>query len=195
MGRSQTTGIRRRVRLATTSCHQAAGNFLLMRRLILFRHGKSDWDASYANDRQRPLNKRGERAAGTMGVVLRQMGEAPDRIVSSTAVRAESTAEIARLAGGWSAPLELSDDLYGASPDEVLAVTAIHGGSAERLMLIGHEPTWSIVTTQLTGGRVAVRTGSVVGIDLDIDDWSQIAPASGTVAYALHPRMFKGWDL
>ncbi|MCH7844376.1 MAG: histidine phosphatase family protein [Acidobacteria bacterium] len=166
-----------------------------MHRLILFRHGKSDWDASYGNDRQRPLNKRGERAAGTMGIVLRQMGEAPDRIVSSTAVRAESTAEIARLAGGWSGPLELSDDLYGASPDEVLAVAARHGGSAQRLMLIGHEPAWSMVTTQLTGGRVAVPTGSVVGIDLDIDDWSQTAPASGTVAYALHPRMFKGWDL
>ncbi|GMQ85863.1 MAG: histidine phosphatase family protein [Acidimicrobiia bacterium] len=166
-----------------------------MHRLILFRHGKSDWDASYAGDRQRPLNRRGERAAGSMGIALRRMGEEPDRIVSSTAVRAESTAEIARLAGGWSGPLELTDDLYGASPDEVLAVAARHGRSAERLMLVGHEPTWSMVTMSLTGGHVAVRTGSVVGIDLDIDDWSQAASASGTVAYALHPRMFKGWDL
>ena len=164
-----------------------------MRRLMLFRHGKSDWDADYRHDHERPLAPRGERAATTMGVVLRQIGEAPDRIISSTAVRAESTAEMARLSGGWSGPLELSDDLYGASPSGVLAVAARHGGSAERLMLVGHEPTWSMVTTQLTGGRVAVRTGTVVAIDLDIDDWSRTSQASGTVAYALHPRMFKDW--
>ena len=165
-----------------------------MRRLMLFRHGKSDWDAEYARDHDRPLNPRGERAANTMGVVLRGLGEAPDRIVSSTAVRAESTAEMARLAGGWSGPLELADALYGASPSEVLAVTARQGRDAERLMLVGHEPTWSMLTAHLTGGRVAVRTGTVVAIDLDIDDWSQAPQASGTVAYALHPKMFEGWQ-
>jgi phosphohistidine phosphatase len=164
-----------------------------MHRLMLFRHGKSDWEAQYAQDHDRPLSPRGERAANTMGVVLRRLGEAPDRIVSSTAVRAESTAEMARLAGGWSGPLELADALYGASPTGVLAVAARQGGDAERLMLVGHEPTWSMLTTHLTGGRVDVRTGTVVAIDLDIDAWSQAPQASGSVAYALHPKMFKDW--
>ena len=164
-----------------------------MRRLMLFRHGKSDWDAEYAQDHDRPLNNRGERAANTMGVVLRQLGETPDRIVSSTAVRAESTAEMARLAGGWAGPLEVSDDLYGTSPAGALAVAAKHGKDAERLMLVGHEPTWSMLTTQLCGGRVAVPTGTVVAIDLDIDDWSQAPKSSGTVAYALQPKMFEEW--
>ena len=164
-----------------------------MRRLMLFRHGKSDWEATYSQDHERPLNARGEQAANTMGMVLRQIGESPDRIVSSTAVRAESTAEMARLSGGWASPLELSDDLYGTSPSVALTVAAKHGKDAERLMLVGHEPAWSMLTTQLSGGRVAVRTGTVVAIDLDIDDWSQASKASGTVAYALQPKMFKDW--
>ena len=164
-----------------------------MRRLILFRHGKSDWDAEYGQDHERPLSQRGERAAATMGLVMREIGEQPDRIVSSTAVRAESTAEIARVSGGWSGPLELSPELYGASPADVLAVASHHGRDAERLMLVGHEPTFSILTTQLTGGRVDVRTGSVVGIDLTVDEWPQAPEATGTVAYALHPKMFKEW--
>lgn len=129
-----------------------------------------------------------------MGMVLRRLGETPDRILSSTALRAESTAEMARLAGGWSGPLELADALYGASPAGVLAVAARQGGDAERLMLVGHEPTWSMLTTHLTGGRVDVRTGTVVAIDLDIDHWSQAPQASGTVAYALHPKMFEDWQ-
>lgn len=164
-----------------------------MRRLILFRHGKSDWDAEYAQDHERPLAERGERAAATMGALLREIGEAPDRIVCSTAVRAESTAEIARLSGGWSGPLELSDELYGASPAGALAVAAHHGRDADRLMLVGHEPTWSMLAMKLTGGRIDLRTGSVVGIDLAVDDWGQATKAKGTVAYALHPKLFKDW--
>jgi phosphohistidine phosphatase len=164
-----------------------------MRRLMLFRHGKSDWDADFAQDRDRPLNARGERAAATMGVLLRHMGETPDRIVSSTAVRAETTAEMARLSGGWTGPLELSDALYGASPVETLEVAARHGRDAERLMLVGHEPTWSMLATQLTGGRVSVRTGTVVAIDLDVEDWASAPGATGTVAYALNPKLFTGW--
>jgi phosphohistidine phosphatase len=160
---------------------------------MLFRHGKSDWGADYGLDRDRPLNARGERAANTMGMVLRNLGEAPDRIVSSTAIRAESTAEMARISGGWSGPLELSEDLYEASPAGCLAVAARHGGDAERLMLVGHEPTWSSLIATLTGGRVAVRTGTIVAIDLEIDDWRRAPGASGSLAYALHPRMFEEW--
>jgi phosphohistidine phosphatase len=128
-----------------------------------------------------------------MGALLREMGEAPDRIVCSTAVRAESTAEIARLSGGWSGPLELSSDLYGTSPAGALSVAAHHGRDADRLMLVGHEPTWSMLATQLTGGRIDMRTGSVVGIDLALDDWAQAVDATGAVAYALHPKLFKDW--
>lgn len=164
-----------------------------MRRLILFRHGKSDWDAEYAEDHERPLNERGERAAATMGALLREMGEAPDRIVSSTAVRAESTVEIARLSGGWSAPLELSGDLYGTSPAGALSVAARYGRDADRLMLVGHEPTWSMLVTHLTGGRVDMRTGSMVGIDLALGDWAEAVDAEGTVAYAVHPKLFADW--
>lgn len=164
-----------------------------MRRLILFRHGKSDWDAEYGADHERPLSERGERAAATMGLLLRAVGETPDRIISSTAVRAESTAELARVSGGWSGPLELSEDLYGASPAGVLDVAARHGKDAERLMLVGHEPTYSRLATQLTGGRIDVRTGSIVGIDLAIEDWRRAPQATGSLAYALHPKMFKDW--
>lgn len=164
-----------------------------MRRLILFRHGKSDWDADYGADHERPLNERGKRAATTMGLLLRDLGEAPDRIVSSTAVRAESTAELARISGGWSGPLELDDALYGASPEGALAVAAARGGDAERLMLVGHEPTWSMLATHLTGGSIAVRTGSIIGIDLSMGGWAQAPQTRGTLAYALHPRLFQRW--
>jgi phosphohistidine phosphatase len=122
------------------------------------------------------------------------MGEVPDLIVSSTAVRAESTAELARLAGGWPCPLQLDGDLYGASPQGVLRVAARHGGDAERLMLVGHEPTWSGLIAELTGARARVRTATVAGIDLDISDWADAPHATGTLAFLIHPRLLIGGE-
>jgi phosphohistidine phosphatase SixA len=42
----------------------------LMLTLLLMRHAKSDWDANYNLDHDRPLNGRGERSARLMGRVL-----------------------------------------------------------------------------------------------------------------------------
>lgn len=168
-----------------------------MLRLMLFRHGKSDWTADYNGDRNRPLSARGERAAATMGLVLRRMGEIPDRVVTSPATRAESTASLARISGGWNSPLEVADELYGAGPGDALAVAARCGRDAERLMLVGHEPTWSLVAERVTGGRIAVKTATVVAFDLDAPTWRDIVATGGTLAYALHPRLFDDdkWDL
>jgi phosphohistidine phosphatase len=157
---------------------------------MLLRHGKSDWNTTYQGDRNRPLSRRGERASATMGLILRKMGEIPDRVVSSPALRAEATATIARLSGGWDSPLEIAEGLYGYGPEAALEVAARCGGDAERLMLVGHEPTWSDLAQHLTGGRVAVRTATVLAFDLDAASWSEVLLARGTLAYALHPRMF-----
>jgi phosphohistidine phosphatase len=161
-----------------------------MVRLMLFRHGKSDWSADAPDDRSRPLNARGIRAASTMGAVLSRMGEIPDRIISSPAVRAESTASIARVSGEWPCSVEIADELYGAGPDGALGVAARRGEDAGRLMLVGHEPTWSLLARHITGGRIDVKTGTVLGFDLDVQGWNGAESARGLLVYALHPRMF-----
>ena len=157
---------------------------------MLLRHGKSDWETANRGDRNRPLSRRGEQASETMGLVLRKMGEVPDRIVSSPALRAEATATIARLSGGWDSPLEIAEDLYGSGPGAALEVAARSGGDAGRLMLVGHEPTWSYLAERITGGRISVRTATVLAFDLDAGSWEEAPQSSGTLAYALHPRMF-----
>lgn len=164
---------------------------------MLMRHGKSDWTSQFGTDHERPLSDRGRRAATIMGVVLRNSGEVPDKVVTSSAVRAESTAELARIGGGWSCPLEIDEDLYGANPTEAMVIAARRGGSCERLMLVGHEPTWSMLTTRLAGGRVPVRTGTVVAMDLDAATWEGAPGASGSLAFVIHPRLFTdgSWEL
>ena len=49
-----------------------------MKTLLLLRHGKSNWDAQYQLDHDRPLAKRGRKAAALMGRYLSALDEAPD---------------------------------------------------------------------------------------------------------------------
>src|SRR2546421_870243 len=82
--------------------------------LILFRHGKSDWDADYpGGDAARPLARRGRKAAKTMGRFLARAGQVPDAAITSPAVRAEETLRLAMDGGGWTCPARTAPSLYG----------------------------------------------------------------------------------
>lgn len=163
-----------------------------MRRLILFRHGKSDWHAPSGSDHDRPLNRRGTAAAETMGRVLTRAGLVPDHVITSSAVRARTTLELARSAGGWGSTIEESGTLYGTTAGGALSVAAEAPADVESLMLVGHEPTWSDLAHHLTGGYVTVKTATVIGIDLPIDSWRHV-DTRGSLAFLFQPRDFTGW--
>lgn len=163
-----------------------------MKRLILFRHGKSDWHSPYGADHERPLNERGVRAAETMGRLLARAGLAPDHAIASSAVRARTTLELAQAAGAWECTTELDSDLYGTTAGGALAVAAGAPAEAESLMLVGHEPTWSQLAHHLTGGHVVVKTATVIGIDLPIDSWRH-TDTRGSLAFVFQPRDFADW--
>jgi phosphohistidine phosphatase len=150
------------------------------------RHAKSDWAADFGMDHDRPLNARGVEAARHMGRLLAETDLIPDLVVSSTAVRARSTAELAIEAGGWDTHLELEPGFYGSGPGPVLdRVSASRAGG--RLMIVGHQPTWGAIVRDLTGEMVEVKTATVVVIGLPIEEWVELATVPGTVEAVHHP--------
>ncbi len=163
-----------------------------MKELILLRHGKSDWGAEASSDHERPLNPRGREAAAQVGRFLETSGRRPDRIVSSTAVRARTTAERAAESAGWAdLSIELEPALYGASVDQVLAVAAGSAPTVERLLVAGHEPTSSDVVRRLTGARVRFPTANLACIRLFITDWREAPSAVGELLWMCPPRLAK----
>ena len=62
--------------------------------LLLVRHAKSSWDDHYLDDHDRPLNERGLQNAPEMGKRLQGLSIRPEVWISSTALRAITTAEI-----------------------------------------------------------------------------------------------------
>lgn len=162
-----------------------------MRSLILFRHAKSDWDANYANDRGRPLSERGIKAARRMGKLLQAMEQVPELVICSTARRALETLDIASRQGQWECDARESDALYETSPDNVLILLRRLDVDPESLMLVGHEPTWSMLASRLIGRDCALRvpTACMLRIDLEIDAWQNVGFQTGRLRWMLAPKL------
>ena len=65
-----------------------------MKTIYLLRHAKSDWADTSIRDFDRPLNKRGLNNAPAMGKLLKSKGMIPALVITSTAMRAKTTAEL-----------------------------------------------------------------------------------------------------
>jgi phosphohistidine phosphatase len=162
--------------------------------LILFRHGKSDWDADYpGGDAARPLAHRGRKAAKRMGKFLARAGHAPDAAITSPAVRAEDTLRLAIEGGGWSCPVRTAATLYDGGLSGLLTEVRKEPASTHVLLAVGHEPTWSeAVSAFIGGGEVGLPTAAMARIDFDVDGWDEVGPGTGVLAWIVVPRLLDG---
>jgi phosphohistidine phosphatase len=162
-----------------------------MRRLTLVRHAKSDWSLPGQPDWDRALNKRGQRDAPEMARRLRARKLRPDRILSSPAVRALTTATI--MARELKVPannLRQDERLYLASPADLLAVVRELGGDAKHLMVFGHNPGLTDFANRLSAGdRIDnMPTCAIFTALFDLKDWSELEWDSGQEAEFDYPK-------
>ncbi|HKF92201.1 MAG TPA: histidine phosphatase family protein [Acidimicrobiia bacterium] len=162
--------------------------------LILFRHGKSDWDADYpGGDAARPLARRGRKASKRMGKFLARAGQAPDAAITSPAVRAEDTLRLAMEGGGWTCPVRTAAALYDGGVAGLLAEVRNEPATTDVLLAVGHEPTWSdAVSAFIGGGDVGLPTAAMARIDFDIDRWEDVRPGTGVLSWVVVPRLLAG---
>ncbi len=163
-----------------------------MKTILLLRHGKSDWDADFADDHERPLAKRGEKGARKMGRFLTTSRSVPDRAITSSATRTRQTLAIAAEAGGWTGPARVTDALYEADADAVLREIQSEPDDADTVVVVGHEP-WSsrLVSVLIGGGAVQMKTASVARIDVEVEAWADVQPGRGTLAFLLAPSALR----
>jgi phosphohistidine phosphatase len=156
--------------------------------VVLLRHGKSDWGASYSTDLARPLASRGRRAAPLVGRYLGAVCGDPDLLLTSPALRAHDTARLVHEAAGWRCPVETVDALYGASPDVVVdVVRGVDGG--DLVVLVGHEPAWSATVSALIGGgAVRMPTAAAACVRFPLDAFAEVGFGLGTLSWLVTPK-------
>ncbi|WP_114240915.1 histidine phosphatase family protein [Dyella sp. C9] len=123
-----------------------------MHELILLRHAEAQPATSGSHDQKRRLSGRGEQEAKAAGKWLVSHGVKPDRVLCSPSERTRSTAELALAAFKHAPSLEFSDDIYEATPGELLALLDQHG-DAGTVMLVGHNPGIERLVALLVEGR------------------------------------------
>jgi len=168
-----------------------------MTRLLLLRHAKSSWADPGMADRDRPLAPRGRRAAERMASVLADPEFLPDHVFCSPARRTRETLAplLDRLEDSSAA--EIVDELYEPPSGHYLDTIAARGGSARRLLVIGHNPAIQATAIGLIGSsddaiaqELAAKypTGALAVIDFELSEWRFIRPKSGRLAAFMRPR-------
>ena len=151
-----------------------------MKTLMLLRHAKSSWKEEGIADHDRPLNKRGKKTAPVMGHLILENQLVPDLILSSTAVRARTTAEAVAEACNYKNTIEHIAELYLASAGELLfqAQSCTHDADADadadnidRMMLVAHNPGMEDLVSTLSGHPEPFPTAALAVFELGIDSW------------------------
>ena len=158
------------------------------RSIIIFRHGKSDWDATYSKDHDRPLSSRGIEASKKMGRFLKDIKTIPDIIISSTALRTKTTAELAIKYGGWSSHFITDNRIYGCSSNFLLELTHLLDDSNSMACFVGHEPTCSSFISLCTFQSEKFKTASMAKIDFNCDTWEEVKFGKGNLDWIKSPK-------
>lgn len=145
-----------------------------MKTLLIMRHAKSSWKHPELPDNERPLNKRGKKEAPQMAALLVDNELIPQRILSSTAVRARATVDAIISATGFSEPVTFLDSFYMAEPDVYIKEVAALPDDIERVLIIGHNPGLEGVLQILSRQIESLPPAGLVYLALPISHWSDL---------------------
>ena len=124
--------------------------------LWLLRHGDA---ADGSPDAERPLTKKGEKQARAAGGALERLGVRMDACLTSPKVRAAETARIA--CEGLGIEPQHEPKLAGGPFD----AEALAAGLGDNVLLVGHDPDFSMAVHALTGAQVRMKKGGLAGVE------------------------------
>ena len=150
-----------------------------MKRLLIMRHAKSDWDSEAQTDFERPLNYRGRKDAPKMAQHLIKTNLIPDIVILSSSQRTTET---------WNR----MNAVFTNQNIDIKALSSFefyHGGlgeiqtmitnlstedlQKETIMVLGHNPGWNHAISWLSHADLRLTTANIVVLKHDSDSWTQ----------------------
>ena len=124
--------------------------------LWLLRHGDA---ADGSPDAERPLTSKGEAQARAVGAALRALGVKLDACLTSPKVRAAETARLA------CEPLGVDPQQEPKLAGGPFDAEALAAGLGDNVLLVGHDPDFSMAVHALTGAQVRMKKGGLAGVE------------------------------
>jgi phosphohistidine phosphatase len=172
-----------------------------VKRLFLFRHAKAEPHGDGDGDKDRALTERGRTDAARMAMHMRRKKYLPDMVLCSTSVRTRETLEYWSVAIAENPKVQFIDALYLAEPETMLSLLRRAPEKAEALMIVAHNPGTEQIAMTLLREELKPRerdqadameekypTAALAVIDLDVDSWKSVKPASGALVDFVRPK-------
>ena len=120
-----------------------------MKKLVIIRHAKSDWEDSSLDDYDRPLNTRGLQDAPVIGKFLYKKGLIPNLIISSPALRAITTAQLISNEVKYEQVITPNQYIYEAYINTLQEIVSFIHDDNDTVFLVGHNPGVSALAYML----------------------------------------------
>jgi phosphohistidine phosphatase len=165
-----------------------------MKQLLLVRHAKSDWDEPQLDDFDRPLNKRGHKAAPEMAARLAEKKIVPEMLVSSPALRAITTAKyFAKEFGYAETDIVQEPAIYESSVATLLKLINEFPSEHNFISLFGHNPGLTNLAIHLADFDVYnIPTCGMVLLEFPFSEWKMISNGTGIVKFYDYPKNENG---
>jgi len=164
-----------------------------MKVLFLVRHARARGAAPGQDDRERALTEGGEDDASALGRRLAALDIAPQRLLTSPAIRAASTAGlIAETTGHGPGEVEIVDALYDALSETILDVVRGLDDRTARVAVIAHNPGIGELAQALSPPIAGFPPGAVAILRIDTDRWAEVGTARVLEAWQETPDS-GGW--
>jgi len=161
-----------------------------MKTLYMVRHAKSSWKHDVI-DHHRPLKGRGRKDCELVSSAVKKNIISPEKIISSDANRALSTALYFKEAlKVKSANFTTNHELYDFGGQNVMRVIKNLDNSLDSVMIVGHNHAFTSIANML-GDKYFdnVPTCGFLMIEFDTDSWNKVK--AGVTKMVIFPRDLK----
>jgi len=139
-------------------------------------------------DFERPLNRRGKRAAETIGQYFKTSAIVPELILCSPAERTRQTVELLLKNARWSTEVRYDQRIYEASAERLVEVVSQIDNDRKVAMLVGHNPGLEDLLLLFTGNTEVMQTGAIAKLLLKTTKWATAIEKRATLDWLVRPK-------
>ena len=162
-----------------------------MKTLYIIRHARALEKHSDQKDFDRELDSVGLQNSSRMGRYFYNKDIYPDAIISSPAIRAESTASlIAEQINFDTNRIQYIQDIYEAPVRVLLETVNKVSDEFQVVFLVGHNPGVSYLAEYITGEAIGgITTCGVVECNLEAGGWNEISSKNCIMKSYVYPDL------
>lgn len=151
-----------------------------VKQLIILRHSKTE-KINPAGDEARELTKPGRRWATEAGREILQAAGMPDLLVTSNAIRALQTGDLAAEAMKFGGERHVRPEVYGATENQLIEVIQSFSEEFSQIVLVGHNPGLEDLANSFRGEKASehLPTAGWMVVELGSEKWKDATAGAG----------------